>query len=67
MWKAIGTLPDTRKMATSHGISAEKFNIFFTNIGSDLSKSFTDDVTLHWSLPESNHRFKFQQISEDDD
>ena len=28
MWKAIGTLPDTRKMATSHGISAEKFNIF---------------------------------------
>ena len=35
-------------------------------IGSDLTKTFTDAVKLHWSLPESNHRFKFQQISEDE-
>ena len=66
MWRAISSLINTRKMATSHGISPETFNTYFTNIGSDFTKSFTDDVKLHWSLPESNHRFKFQQISEDE-
>ena len=53
-------------MATSHGISPEIFNTYFTNIRSDLTKIFTDDVKLHWSLPESNHRFRFQQISKDE-
>ena len=52
-------------MATSHGISPETFNTYFTNIGSDLTKTFTDDVKLYWFLPESNRRFKFQQISEE--
>ena len=66
MWRAISSLLNTRKMATSHDISPETFNTFFTNIGSDLTKTFTADVKLHWSLPESKHRFKFQQISEDE-
>ena len=66
MWRAISSLLNTRKMATSHGIPPETFNTYFTNIGSDLTKTFTDDVKLFWSLPESNHRFKFQQISEEE-
>ena len=53
-------------MATSHGISPGTFNTYFTNIGSDLTKTFTDDVKLYRSLPESNHRFMFQQISEEE-
>ena len=34
MWRAISTLLNTQKMATSHGISPETFNKYFTNIGS---------------------------------
>ena len=65
MWRAISSLLNTRKMATSHGISPETFNTYFTYIGSDLTKTFTDDVKLYRSLPESNRRLKFQQISEE--
>ena len=53
-------------MSISHGISTETFNTYFTNIEFDLTKTFTDDVKLHWSLPESSHWFKFQHISEDE-
>ena len=66
MWRAIGTLLNTRKTAVEHGISAETINTYFTNIGSDLTKTLTDDVTLHWSIPDSNYRFKIHQISEDE-
>ena len=61
MWRAIGTLLNKRKTAATHGI----FNKYFTTIGSDLTKNLTDDVTLHWSLPDSTYRFKFHKISED--
>ena len=56
MWRSIGTLLNTRK-------TAETFNTYFANIGSDLTKKVTVDVTLHWSLPDANYRFKFHQIS----
>ena len=64
MWRSIGTLLNTRKTAVAHDISAETFNTYFTNIGSDLTKKVTVNATLHWSLPDSNYRFKFHQISE---
>ena len=37
-------------MATSHAISAEIFNKYFTNIGSDASKYFTDNVARYMHL-----------------
>ena len=37
-------------MATSHGFSAEIFNKYFTNIRSDASKYFTDDVVRYMYL-----------------
>ena len=60
MWSAIGTLLNTRKTAAAHGISAETFNKYFTNIDSDLMINLTHDVTLHWSLPDSNYSFSGQ-------
>ena len=47
MRRAIGTLTwliNTQKSTVVHGISAETFNGYFTNIGSDLTNNLTNDV-----------------------
>ena len=63
MWRAIGILLSTRKTTVAHDHddnSCENFNNDFTNIGSDLTKTFTYDVTRNWSLLDTNYWFKFQ-------
>ena len=53
MWTARGILLNTWETAVAHGMSAENSNKYFTNIVSDLTKNFTEKVSLHWSLPDS--------------
>ena len=50
MWSAIGTLLNTRKTAVAHGISAETFNKYFTNIDSDLMINLTNMMLRYIGL-----------------
>ena len=66
LWKSV-------KMLLGNGgnesvpleLSSDEFNHFFTNIGSEINKTFTSNE-LYWRGPESIYSFKFNSISEDD-
>ena len=64
LWRSVKIiLGDSKTSSVPVDVTSDEFNTYFSNIGTEINKSFTDNTT-YWRGPESIYNFIFKNVSE---